>query len=322
MESGAPGRVCFALTPKSERLTLPPVENKRKNILLVVVSLLAILIIGLFFALWNPAPPPAVKMPVPNGYATFVQAASQVQKQTTEFSKMDPASLFYLVQANSNALAVARSGLAEKSRVPLEFSQQYMSTHLTELAQMKLIAYAFLAEGRQAESDQRTNDAAQAYLDAARLGVNSRRGGPLIDNLVGIAEEAIGTTQLQKLVNNLDAKTSADLAHQLEALNSNEEPWEQILANEKYWTRNMYPGLQYRLAALLRWNSTKAEMAKAHQRFNTQQNKTRRLTLDLAVHAYQLDKGHRPTNTADLTPAYLKAAPIDPLTGKEMTLTP
>lgn len=297
-------------------------ESKRKTTLLVVVSIIAILVIGAIFALWNPTPPPVVTMPTPNGYMDLTKAGTLAQPQSGDFAKMDPASLFYLVNANSNALAVARSGLAEKSRVPIEFSPQYMSSHLTELARMKLLAFAFLAEGRQAELDKRTNDAAQAYLDSVRLGVASRRGGPLIDNLVGIAEEAMGTAPLQKVMPNLDAKTSADLAHQLEALDGERESWEQIVENEKYWTGNMYPGLQYRLASLLRWNATKAEVAKARQRFNTQQNKTRRLMLDLAAHAYQLDKGHRPTNAADLAPAYLKAVPIDPLTEKQMTLTP
>src|SRR5690349_5182777 len=97
-------------------------ETKRKTILLVV-SILAIVILGAFFALWNPQPPPVVQMPVPNGYTAFVQAGTMVQRQTGEFAKMDAASLSSLVEANSNALQIARSGLAEKSRVPVEYSQ-------------------------------------------------------------------------------------------------------------------------------------------------------------------------------------------------------
>jgi len=298
------------------------VENKRKTIPLIVVSIFLILVIGVFFALWNPQPPPVVQMPVPNGYTAFVQAANLLQKQTGDYAKMDAASLLFLVEANSNALQTARSGLAEKSRVPLEFSQTYMSRHLLELQQMKMLAYAFLAEGRLAELDQRTNDAVRSYVDAARLGVHSRRGGPLIDALVGIAEEVMGTWQLQKLAPNVDAKTAAELARQLESLDAERESWDQIVQNEKYWTRGMYPGLQYRIAALVGSVESRAATAKSRQRFDAQQNKTRRLMLDLATHAYQLDKGHRPTNAADLVPAYLKAAPMDPLTGKEMTLTP
>jgi hypothetical protein len=298
------------------------VENKRKNILLVVVSIAAILVIGVFFVLWNPTPPPVVPMPVPNGYAAFVQAGTLVQKQTWDFTKMDEVQLRSLVEANSNALQTARSGLAEKSRVPMEFSQPYVSAHMQDLAQLKTLAEAFLAEGRLAELEKRTNNTAQAYVDAARLGIDSRQGGNVIDGLVGIAVEAMGTFSLQQLVPNLDAKTSAELARQLEAVNSNEESWMQIRENEKNWSRRTFPGLQYRLAAFLRRNATKAEDAKTEKKFNAQQNRMRRLMLDLAAHAYQLDKGHHPANVADLVPDYLKAAPVDPLTGKQMTLTP
>src|SRR6185437_10744518 len=166
------------------------------------------------------------------------------------------------------------------------------------------------------------NDAAQAYVDAARLGINCRQGGNEIDGLMGMTIEAMGTYELQKVMPNLDTKTSAALAKQLEAAQLNQESWEQILQNEKYWMHRAYPDLRYRIAALFRWKATKTEDAKMEKKFNAQQNKTRRLMLDLAAHAYQLDKGHRPTNVTDLVPGYLKASPIDPLTGKEMTLTP
>jgi hypothetical protein len=297
-------------------------ENKRKTILLVAVSILAVLVIGLFFSFWDPTPPPAVQMPVPNGYTAFVQAGAIVQKQTGDFEKMNVVDLASLVEANSNALQTARSGLAEKSRVPVESSPPYISAHMNDLAQIRTLAYAFFAEGRFAELEKRTNDAARTYLDAARLGIDSRQGGPLIDNLVGIANESMGTARLQKLVPYLDAKTSADLARQLETASADQESWPQILQNEKNWSRQAFPGLQHRIAEIVTSFETKAAREKGGKRYEAQQAKTHRLILDLASHAYQLDKGNRPTNVADLVPVYLKAAPIDPLTGKDMTLTP
>jgi hypothetical protein len=297
-------------------------ESKRKTILLVVISVLAVLVIGLFFAFWDPALPPAVQMPVPNGYTSFVQAGALVQKQTGDFEKMNVVDLASLVEANSNALQTARSGLEQKSRVPLDFSAPYISAHMTDLATIRTLAYAFFAEGRLAELEKRTNDAARTYFDAARFGIDSRQGGPLIDNLVGIANESMGTARLQKLVPNLDAKTSGDLARQLEAASADQEPWPQILQNEKYWSRQAFPGLQHRIAEIVTSLETKAAREKGGKRYEAQQAKTQKLILDLAAHAYQLEKGHRPTNVADLVPAYLKAAPIDPLTGKEMSLTP
>jgi hypothetical protein len=76
MESAVATRARFELTRKFRRLTLPSVGNKGKNIVLAVVSLLAILVIGACFALWNPTPPPAVPIPFPNGYTAFMQAGA------------------------------------------------------------------------------------------------------------------------------------------------------------------------------------------------------------------------------------------------------
>ena len=310
------------LTLVFRQLTLASME-KRKTTLLIIISIVVIVIVATLFALWTPPPPaPSVVFPSPNGYESFMQAGAQVQKQTGDFAKISQEDLRNLVEANSNALQIARVGLAEKSRVPVEFSQTYISAHMENLARMKLLAYAFVAEGRLAEMEQRTNDAVRCYLDAARLGVELRRGGVLIDTLVGFGTETIGEAPLQKLVPNLDAKTSAEAARELETLNADKETWEQILQNEKYWSRRTFPGLQYRIAALFTSSETKAAKTKARQRYDAQQAKADRLMLDLAARAYQLDKGHRPASVSDLVPAYLKAAPIDPATGKEMTLTP
>lgn len=297
-------------------------ESKRKTILLVIVSIVAILVMGLFFALWNPALPPTMQMPVPNGYTQFVQAGNLLQKQTRDFEKMDEVALLSLVEANSNAVQTARAGLAEKSRVPMDYSQSYALSHPADLVRLRDLAFAFIAEGRLAEMEQHTNAAAQSYLDAARLGINSRKGGTLIDALIGFAMEAMGTRDLQEVVPSLDAKTSAELARQFETAESDKESWEQILQNEKYWLRQTYPGFNYRIAEIFTWSQLKAARNKGKQKYDAQLNLTRRLMLDLAAHAYQLDKGHRPASVADLAPAYLKSAPIDPLTGKEMTLTP
>jgi hypothetical protein len=46
------------------------------------------------------------------------------------------------------------------------------------------------------------------------------------------------------------------------------------------------------------------------------------LIIDLASRAYELDKGHRPANLADLVPDYLKAIPQDPFTGTTMVYSP
>jgi hypothetical protein len=139
---------------------------------------------------------------------------------------------------------------------------------------------------------------------------------------VGIAIESLGTSQLRKMTANLDGKTSADLARQLETVDAEKETWDEMMQSEKYWSRRQFPGFEHRISEIIAAKEFKAVRERSRKKYDAQEATTHRLILDLAAHAYELDKGHRPTTVADLVPAYLKAAPIDPQTGKEMTLTP
>jgi hypothetical protein len=288
-----------------------------------MVALIAVLaMLRVAMALLNPPPSARPPPPTPNGYTAFVQAGSLVQPNTYDYATMTLEKLRITVAENSNALTIARAGLLEKSRVPLESSQAYLTNFLPQLTRLKALTFAFVAEGKLAETEQRTNDAANAYLDAIHLGFASQHGGVLIDGLVSIAIEAIGSAQLQRIVGNLDQKTCADLARKIETLNAQEEPWSQILQNEHDWSRNAFPGFEHWLGQLLNWNASKNALKKAEVRSHTQQTKTRRLMIDLASRAYELEKGHPPKSLTDLVPDYLTAIPQDPVTGTNMTLAP
>jgi hypothetical protein len=62
--------------------------------------------------------------------------------------------------------------------------------------------------------------------------------------------------------------------------------------------------------------------AACERKLNIQEQKTRQLLIALAARAYELDKGHPPTSTADLVPEYLKAVPQDPVSGTNMVYSP
>jgi hypothetical protein len=312
----------FNIDAQHARVDLASMGKNQKNLLLIAVLIMVIAIVGALLALWNPSMPAPATLPMPNGYSSFVDAATLVERRTSDFSTMDQQDLRDTVEANSNALQIARTGLGEKVQVPMEFSVAYSARHAPQLLELKLLAQAFLAEGRLAEMDQRTNAAANAYLDATRLGVECRRGGPLIDNLIGLAIESMGTTHLQSFAGKLDAKTSGELAREIETLDAQRETWPQVLQNERDWSRRAFPGFRYRIATFFASSKLKAARAKTGQRFNAQTEKTRRLMVDLAAHAYEMEKGRPPGSIADLVPNYLKAVPQDPAAGKAMTLNP
>jgi len=77
------------------------------------------------------------------------------------------------------------------------------------------------------------------------------------------ASESMGETKLQNFAHTLDAKTSAEPARELEALDAEKESWADVLQNEKDWTWRAYLGLQNRIAALFTAAELKASRAKA-----------------------------------------------------------
>jgi hypothetical protein len=178
---------------------------------------------------------------------------------------------------------------------------------------LKRLAQGLAAEGRLMELEGRPNDAADSYLTAIRLGVATSKGGLLIDSLVGIAIEAIGTSYLEKLALTLNAKQCRQAAAVLETCEAGREPMPTVLARERTWSRRAY-GFKWQIARLVMFKSLRQTEQRAVAKVNTLQTRERVLLIQLASRAYELEKGERPKGLADLVPAYLKTIPQDPLT--------
>jgi hypothetical protein len=275
-----------------------------------------------FFSLllfWDAEPlPPVPPLPNPNGYEDLVKAGTMVSNDFEDYDKLSSAKLRELINKNTEAIQTARTGLQQECRVPLDYSAT-SSAHLDQLAALKRLAFAFAAEGRLAEMENRTGDAAKSYLEVIHLGHESARGGVIIDELVGIAIEAVGGEDLQKLLAQMGAKNCLETVVTLETLDSQRQTWDEVMQQERDWSRRTFPGIRNELARLMTRNSLNQVYQSAEQKFENQQSKTRQLIIDLAARAYESDKGHSPANLADLVPDYLKAIPQDPLTGTNMT---
>jgi hypothetical protein len=271
--------------------------------------------------------PPVQPLPNPNGYDDLVKAGKMVvinaTVNTTFYGDMGEAQLQEVVLTNADALALARAGLSNECRVPVQYSQTYMSNHLDDLASLKHMAQAFCAESKLTEMENRPNDAAKSYLDTVHLGNEAMRGGVLIDALVGIAIENLGTSHLTNLVDKLDANSCRETATVLETVDSQRPTWNEIMQQENIW-RKAFERLQKIPASKMPMIERMAEKTDqaCELKFNTLEQKTRRAMIDLAARAYELDKGKSPASLADLVPDYLKAVPQDPLTGTNMVYSP
>jgi hypothetical protein len=246
-----------------------------------------------------------------------------ISTESWDYEVLDEAQLREVVSLNAEALSLARASLSHECRVPIQFSPPNSDeAHLSDLAGLKRLSQAFVAEGRFAEKQRRFGDAAGANLDLIRLGNNLARGGILIDGLVGLAIENMGVAGLQKIIGRLDARTCREAAATLETLDAQKQSWTDILRQEQAWSRRAFPGIKYRLGELVMSSSLKRVEQKAGQKFNGQEKKTLQLTIDLAARAYELEKSRRPASLTDLVPDYLKTVPRDPVSGTNLVLTP
>jgi hypothetical protein len=276
-----------------------------------VVAVLLV-VAALLFTLSQPRPasPP---LPKPNGYDDLIQAGAMLAAKTSDFSTMSPADLRALVRTNAEPLKLARTGLSKACQVPLDYSSPNPS-YFTNLAYFKRLAQGLAAEGQLMDLEGRPTDAVEAYLTTIRLGGATSHGGLLIDSLVGIAIEAIGTAPLEKLARTLNAKQCRQAAAVLESCEAQREPMAAVLDRERSWARRAY-GIRGQIARLFAYKSLRQSEQRAVGRINALQTRERVLLIQLASRAYELEKGEPPKTLADLVPAYLKAIPQNPTTG-------
>ena len=271
------------------------------------------------------APLPRIKaLPNPNGYDFLVKAGAMISNNNTlNFNSASREQLRVMTAANAEALALARAGLSNECRVPLQYSQAYIENHMAfDLVGMKKLGQAFITEGKLAELENRTNDAVKSYLDTVHLANESARGGVVIDLLVGTAIEANGTSHLTNLVSSLDSKTCRETATALESLDMQRQSWNEVMQQEHDWSRRTFTGIRYAIMRKLGSKSMDFTYAAAKQKNEKQPKIMRQLIIQFAARAYRLDQGHQPETLDDLVPDYLKTVPLDPITGKNMVYLP
>jgi hypothetical protein len=293
-----------------------------------VCLLLATMVLIAFGVSWffskPPAPPVPRPLPNPNGYPLLVQAGMTLSFPGRDLRRMDPMELHLLVDGRSNELQLARTALAMECQVPLEFTDTYRSNHTSvELSALRKLAQTLLAEGRLAEAENRTNDAVNSYLDAARLGAKSARGGNVTDAMVSSAIVFMSLNSLRPLMSTVDAGTCRDITATLEGLDAQRESWQKILANDSGWQqRSEAFSLKNRILRVIRNGPVPMSPKDVEKNFRAQLGGSRRAIIEFAARTYELEHGQKARSFADLVPVYLNAIPQDPSTGTNMLFMP
>jgi hypothetical protein len=290
-----------------------------KVIKYVVLAVIVVNVVIIAYVLLGGKSPPEPPMPSPNGYDDFVKAGQMVIGNPSTNDEMSKEQLTTLIATNAEALKLMRLGLSRECREPMEYPTNENADFLPELSTFHELAFLFVAEGRLAEMDGRTNDAAGTYLDGIQFGQEFSHGGVLISKLVGLACEAMAIHHLRRLSDSLDAAKCREVARVLQTIDDREEPVADTLEQERLWSRKTF-GIRGQLEGLLMYKQRAATTARVVAKIQATQARRRQMILDFAARAYELEKGKPPQSAADLVPEYLKAVPKDPVTGKDLGL--
>ena len=159
---------------------------------------------------------------------------------------------------------------------------------MADLIGWKRVARAFIAEGKLAEQEGRYGDAAVSYLDTIRFGHECRRGGLMIDMLVGVACESLGCQGLQALAEQLKPAECREAARQLDQIESKAQSAPEIAAQEQDWSRQTF-GWRARLATLVMGRNLQQVAQKTLGKLQAQQRTERLLKLELEKRGSELD---------------------------------
>ena len=216
-----------------------------------------------------------------------------------------------------------RTALDKPGCIPLDYSlaNPDIAPPLPPIQEMRELARAFLVEAAVAEREDRYADAARSSMDIVRIGRLSGHGGLVVDSLVGVAIEAMGTNKLRDIRENLTADDCRGLVRRLEDLDTTREPASDVYQRDKVCSEHVYgwPSRLYdvfhELAAYPDESSLLSPFSEAIDRSDA---RNRLLMTELAIRAYRLEHGGNPERLEQLVPEYLARVPIDPYSGEPL----
>ena len=290
----------------------------RKLLLALFVGAVLVVFVLLVFTPNKPMP-----LPNPNGCDAFLKAGQLLVTGVNFSDATNLDQLQAVLSANTNSLRLVKLGLSRECRISIGYFDAKGNPSfgsLASVASFKTLAQMLDANHRLAELEGRTNDAITSCVDAIKFGNEISRGGVMIDRRVGIACENIGYQSLAKAAPTLNLEDSRRLIPEIEAVDARQVPWAEVCRNENAFMRKSlrhYPSFNPILLIQDLWsahsNRKEAEVSDAqiHARL-------RLLTVELALRCFRQEHGKVPAKLDELVPAYLKAVPQDPFSGKPL----
>ena len=251
--------------------------------------------------------------PVPNAYEMLLQAAASMQPANAPVHSMGRGELSAYLRRHQESLQLAREALHYESRVVLGTGIQFWQRHAEELAGFERLSNLFLAEGLYAESIVQTRPAMKAYLEIMQFGQYTANGGTLIDRLAGIAIEEKGARALKNLLRKLSEENVDKALESLKKLEKERASAEAIQEWEKLLSQTLF--------AEDSPTANKADRQQVFASINQHARNMRILLLRAAARKFEFLRGKRPESLSQLMPEILNSIPLDPFTGKPLSLS-
>jgi hypothetical protein len=297
-------------------------KRNTRRLLFVVAAVVTLAATGMLLVTSIGRQPAPTALPNPNGYDDLLQASRAVTGKLDDSPELPLDKLIALVSTNSEALRLLRVGLGRSCAVPTEAQIANFANNSRDLVALKALARVLVAEGRLAERDNRPADAARSYVEAIRLGGQMSHGGMMINRVVGIACEGVGSIPLVKLLPKLGCEQVRPLIPALRKIDDDSVPWSEVLQNENRFVRAQlgnYPN-PIRLVSEL-WQMRDVRRASA-ERHALAAAHLRLLIVELALRTYKCDQGKAPATLTQLVPKYLPSLPKDPFSNHPLVYRP
>lgn len=293
-------------------------RRKVRTLFLTLIGTVVLAFVTLM-ALRASRPVPSVALPNPNGYDTFVKASGAVTIDPGSYETMEQGELRALVSRNAEALRWLRQGLTQRSVLPVDLTNtNYFQTMMSDLPKFKSLSFLLAAEGRLAEMENRSADAARCYTDTIRFGDEISRGGFLINRLVGVGCETRGYNLLVALVPKLNCEEVRPTIAQLEKLDINGVTWDEIQQMEKAFVRQGLRKTMNPIQWVTAWWQLRPAIKRSQDKNNQILARLRLLMMELVLRCRQSDQGRAPERLDQLVPKYLQRVPTDPFSGQSL----
>jgi hypothetical protein len=288
----------------------------------VAAGIVLVLAACVGYALFRPSgtfPP----LPVPNGYDDLVRAGKEATgdpPRSSPANNIDVATLKAFVDANKEPLDRGRLGLSRECGVPVAFSREALEAHLAQGGTIRRFGRLLDAEGKLAEKEGRTKDAADSYLALHRLGQCAARNGLMVDYSLRLAFESMGSKGVSGLRTKLDQEGDRGVIQTLREIDREWETVDRVVAREREWYRRSAPAYE----RFIMWSSGAGDRLLAPAIMGLEKSSTlnqafvRLLIADLAIRAFHQERAVYPDRLANLVPAELPTVPVDPFSGRPL----